>query len=44
MNFVMKAALGGEWPTGLEVDLTALQCKGLEKKKGSPAAGAAAWL
>lgn len=36
MNFVMKAALGGEWSTGLEVDLTALQWKGLRggRKKG----------
>lgn len=31
MNFVMKAALGGEWPTGLEVGLIALQCKGLKR-------------
>lgn len=31
MNFVMKAALGGEWSTGLEVDLTALQWRGLSR-------------
>lgn len=30
MNFVMKAAMGGEWSAGLEVDLTALQCKGFK--------------